>query len=789
MASLVAWDDCIGPAKWLREPLQHVLGYPKPLPVQQAVIPTITRALASGVPNDVSLTSPTGSGKTLCYLLPLVRLLTESKKGVDDNALRCLILVPTQALGQQVYRELQRLTRSTSIKAACICTEAIDAARSSSLELEAVEARELVRRVEVPCFDGTKQWTTDGCSDAGESDEDTGTADDDEYDDGYGDEDTLCFASRQQPRRRDTTARYFSNVDVIVSTPQRLLHHLDHTRGLRLAHLRLLVMDEADQVLAGNFAAQVQKVNARYELEVQQLQRRQLRQQERMCALLTRAITSNVVSPGEPFEPRIRASPATPQRLGGCCGAATATAFSTRGGPVLHKILCSATLSSRIARISNVKLRNCSYYILDSNGEEREEQGVASPLQVSTGAGMAAVGGAVLRTQFALPPTLQEHIIFVEDAYRPAVLLKLVHTLRDRIAATAARKRAETTARRIATDMAAYGGDDLSQGDADLPHVVEERDACATAASPSYPNAEDRAGTGILIFCATAEEARVMSHFLAAAGISSVEFTTLSSEAERRRALLQRTADADSADISCVVASDALMRGIDIPNVGHVIMYHPPEAVSQYVHRAGRTARAMRPGHVHLLLSKIGPSGTQEDGEMALYKRLSQSLSRTLPVSYERCFFRFAEAPSRVSGGAVATSSTATDAPRSAALPVNVETSVPSTNATAAAEEVGSAEWWVAQASQFLVQSQHELQRRWASVLESAAAVAAKAKATAAAIAGSSASAKMTSASIGADASKVEVSSGRKRDRSIAPSTSRLKSAVAGSSSTARRHS
>ncbi|AYU78367.1 ATP-dependent RNA helicase, putative [Leishmania donovani] len=765
MSSLATWDDCIGPAKWLSEPLQRVLSYPKPLPVQQAVIPTIMRALMSGVPNDVSLTAPTGSGKTLCYLIPLVRLLTELKKGVDDNALRCLILVPTQALGQQVYRELQRLTRPSSIKVACICAEAVDAARGTSTDVEAAEARELVRRVVLPRFGGSEQHSADGCDSAGESEEDADMVDGDEADGG---DDGHCFATRQQHRTRNTTVRYFSNVDVIVSTPQRLLHHLDHTRGLRLASLRLLVIDEADQVLVGSFASHVQKVNARYEFEVQQQQRRQLRQQERMCALLACVMSSNFASSSESSVAAAMISPAPLQRLGSL-GGASANAFLARGGPILHKVLCSATLSSRIARISNVKLRNCSYYVLDSNGEERKEEGMASSQQANSGAGAAADGGAVLRTQFELPPTLQEHIIFVEDTYRPAVLLKLVHALRSRIAATAARKRASAAARRLAAGMAVYNGDDRAHREADLPRIVAAQDATIASASSSYPNVEDRAGTGILIFCATAEEARVMSHFLAAAGVSSVvEFTTLSSEAERRRALLERTAGADDtesgAEASCVVASDALMRGIDIPNVGHVIMYHPPEAVSQYVHRAGRTARAMRPGHVHLLLSKTGSSGKQEDGEMALYKRLSRSLLRTLPVSYERGFFRFAEAPS----AGAATSATSADA-------------------TAAAEEVGSAEWWVAQAGQFLVQSQHQLQRRWASVLESAAtAAAAKAKATAAASKGRSTAAAIMTPSRGADSSQMEASPGRKRDRSVVSSTARAMPAAVGSGLRAR---
>lgn len=42
-----------------------------------------------------------------------------------------------------------------------------------------------------------------------------------------------------------------------------------------------------------------------------------------------------------------------------------------------------------------------------------------------------------------------------------------------------------------------------------------------------YPNVNDDAGSRILIFCNSADEARVMGHFLFAAGVHQViEFTT-----------------------------------------------------------------------------------------------------------------------------------------------------------------------------------------------------------------------------------------------------------------------
>lgn len=727
-SSTTTWDDCVGAATWLHEPLQRILSYPNPLPVQQAVIPTITRALLSGVPNDVSLTAPTGSGKTLCYLLPLLRLLTETKKGVDDNALRCLILVPSPALGQQVHRELQRLTRPTSIRVACICAEV--APNASTQDTDAAEAKMLVRRVVLPrsCLasararavemfgdnatgsaeDGNSCPVSDADSDVAEdfmaSDDEEENGDDSEWKAGGS-----CPA--QVRDRASTRVRYFSNADVVVATPQRLLHHLDHTRGLRLVDLRLFVIDEADQVLVGNFASQVQKVNARYEHEVERQQRAQQRQQQRTSAALTASLAAAAGGTSTSASSLLR----FPSLHDG----------SSSGSPAfscLHKVLCSATLSSRIARIAQVKLRNCSYYVLDSNGEERKEEALvstaAATTTTTTKASVAAPTAMTLRTQFALPPTLQEHIIFVEDSYRPAVLLKLVHTLRERIATVQRQKRRQAEAE--------------NSQEATTVACASSPSAAVDGVNTDYPATEDRAGTGVLIFCSTAEEARVMSHFLSAAGVTSVvEFTTLASEAERRRALLQRPAGADDNNnsnntVSCVVASDALMRGIDIPNVGHVIMYHPPDAVSQYVHRAGRTARAMRPGHVHLLLSKTGPSGTQEDGEMALYRRLSQSLSRTLPVSYERYFFRFAEKPSRANaadGAAAAAEATASAVLAKAGA------------APATAIAVGSAEWWVGQAEQFLVQSQHQLQRRWSSVLEAAAAVAAAAARKPAAVA------------------------------------------------------
>ncbi|XP_059209247.1 ATP-dependent RNA helicase DDX24 isoform X2 [Centropristis striata] len=71
---------------------------------------------------------------------------------------------------------------------------------------------------------------------------------------------------------------------------------------------------------------------------------------------------------------------------------------------------------------------------------------------------------------------------------------------------------------------------------------------------------------------------------------------------------------------SCVLlTTDVAARGLDIPNVQHVIHYQVPRTSETYVHRSGRTARATREG---LSLLLIGPD------DMMNYKKIYKALGK-----------------------------------------------------------------------------------------------------------------------------------------------------------------
>ncbi|MFZ3229944.1 MAG: DEAD/DEAH box helicase [Pseudobdellovibrio sp.] len=105
---------------------------------------------------------------------------------------------------------------------------------------------------------------------------------------------------------------------------------------------------------------------------------------------------------------------------------------------------------------------------------------------------------------------------------------------------------------------------------------------------------------GTLVFTNTREQCDKLAKELTDKGFSCAIYRGEMDKNERR-ANLKKFRDGK---IDLLVSTDLAGRGLDIDNVGRVINFHLPKEMENYLHRAGRTARAGRKGIVVNLVTE-----------------------------------------------------------------------------------------------------------------------------------------------------------------------------------------
>jgi superfamily II DNA/RNA helicase len=129
------------------------------------------------------------------------------------------------------------------------------------------------------------------------------------------------------------------------------------------------------------------------------------------------------------------------------------------------------------------------------------------------------------------------------------------------------------------------------------------------------PLLEAKVEGGTILFTNTREQCDRLARELKDAGYSSVTYRGEMDKIERRKNLkLFR-----EGKIPFLISTDLASRGLDVEHVGRVINYHLPQQMENYLHRAGRTARAGREGLVinfvterdQGLIAKIGGLGAK----------------------------------------------------------------------------------------------------------------------------------------------------------------------------------
>ena len=100
----------------LSEPLLKAIskkGYTTPSTIQQKSIPVILQR------KDVIASAQTGTGKTAGFTLPLLQILSESKRP-QNKPIRALILTPTRELAAQVYNNIKEYSEFVDIQSTVI---------------------------------------------------------------------------------------------------------------------------------------------------------------------------------------------------------------------------------------------------------------------------------------------------------------------------------------------------------------------------------------------------------------------------------------------------------------------------------------------------------------------------------------------------------------------------------------------------------------------------------------------------------------------------------------------
>jgi len=100
-----------------------------------------------------------------------------------------------------------------------------------------------------------------------------------------------------------------------------------------------------------------------------------------------------------------------------------------------------------------------------------------------------------------------------------------------------------------------------------------------------------------LIFCNHRDAAERISDTLVEKGIYSTYYHGGMDQDERERALIQFR----NGSVSYLVTTDLAARGLDIPEMKHVIHYHLPSKEDEFTHRNGRTARMLASGTAYII--------------------------------------------------------------------------------------------------------------------------------------------------------------------------------------------
>ncbi|KAL2185589.1 P-loop containing nucleoside triphosphate hydrolase protein [Thermothelomyces heterothallicus CBS 203.75] len=217
-------------------------GFKDAFAVQTAVLPLLLPS--PDRQGDVVVAAPTGSGKTLSYVLPMVHDISKDRV----TRLRALIVLPTRDLVQQVQLACEA------------CTAAFAISGGKKVKVGTAMGNRVFKEEQSIIVGGEQRYDPQGYQQYLQKQNRLVSLEDSD------DEDDGLDLDRTEPLPYHVVA-HESKVDILICTPGRLVEHITKTPGFSLDYVRWLIVDEADKLLAQDFQQWLDTVTEKLSVE------------------------------------------------------------------------------------------------------------------------------------------------------------------------------------------------------------------------------------------------------------------------------------------------------------------------------------------------------------------------------------------------------------------------------------------------------------------------------------------------------------------------------------------
>ncbi|KIP10944.1 hypothetical protein PHLGIDRAFT_33662 [Phlebiopsis gigantea 11061_1 CR5-6] len=474
--------------------LQTKMSIEKPTAIQRAALPALLSSSEDTSSRDVFIQSQTGSGKTLSFLLPIIQdLLPLSSLSYIDRSIGTLavIIAPTRELAKQISDVLEALLQMRLRP-----TDESPDDPSSGPRLT--------------------RWLVSGLLTGGST-------------------------------KTHEKARLRKGVPILVSTPGRLLDHLQNTSSFNVGKCRWLVLDEADRLMELGFEETITGI-------VKGLDGRQ-------------KLAKQAVEEGKSME------------VGGWD-------WDRRR----RTILCSATIKEDVQKLAGTTLSNP---IVIKGMQDASSASAADPSRPAADAIAEAAAG---NTKFTPPSQLSQNYMVVPLKLR---LVTLIALLRSLLAQTHGKRTTKIIVFLSCTDSVDFhwnllGGASMGDGEEDSSTSESESDD-----SESKEKSGRKRKSGVEAKCSLLPETSIFRLH------GSLPLQTRLASLQGFSAVPKTGSSNKTAQSSILLCTSVASRGLDLPLVRAVVQYDLPTegGATEYVHRVGRTARVGKGGEAWSFVS------------------------------------------------------------------------------------------------------------------------------------------------------------------------------------------